>query len=240
MLIYAILLPYNVGVLHLMLIIILGGGLPTVRFTGLPYVLFTCVSHIDAEGVPLLGTSLDQWQFNFLTRHSVCWREGRFPTNSTTNQLRDQGDTIYAKFQSIRGNPPAPISYEYANNINIDMFKPPDPLPQQFGFLCSNENGRAFSGRPRGASPTSGLEALQMFQEMCRCWKCRYLHHYSTAGSSDLEAMPTIKRESYVQTSLNCNPPLKCAEDIVQSQCATLRLTGTMQPAIAEQPVDID
>ena len=223
-----------------MLIILLDEGLPTVRFTGLPYVLFTCVSHIDAEGVPLLGTSLDQWQSKFLTRHSACWREGRFPANPTTDLLRDQGNTIYAKFKSIRRSRPASMSYEYANNINIDMFRPPDPLPQQFGFLCSNENGRAFSVRSRVANPGSGQGTLQMFQEMCRCWKCRYLHHYSTAGSRSPEAMPTIMPESYVQTSLNCNPPLRCAEDIVQSQCATLRLTGTTRPAIAEQPKDID
>lgn len=120
------------------------------------------------------------------------------------------------------------------------MFMPPHPLPQQFGFLCSDENGRSFSGRPRAANPNSGLEALQMFQEMCRCWKCRYLHHYSTEGSTDPGTKPNIMPESYVQTSLNCNLPLKCAEDIVQSQCAELRPARTEGLAIAEQPVEID
>ena len=184
-----------------------------------------------------MGTSLDQWQPKFLTRHSARWREGRFPENPTTNRLRDQGNTIYAKFQQIKGTLPASISYEYVNRINADMFKAPDPLPQQFGFLCSNENGRAFSGRPRAANPSLGLESLEMFQEMCRCWKCRYLHHYNTAG--DYGAIPNIALESYTQTSFNCNLPLACAEDIVQSQCAALRSQGTTGPAIAEQPVNI-
>ena len=79
---------------------------------------------------------------------------------------------------------------------------------------------------------TPGLSARDMFQEICRCWKCRYLHHYDTNA---VEA--PLQQESYVQTSLSCNPPLNCAEDIVQSQCAALRPVGWVGPAITSQPV---
>lgn len=195
--------------------------------TGLPFVIFTCVSHTNAAGAPLcvVTTSLDQWQSSFLTKTSAGWRMGRFPDNPTTKQLRDQGNTIYAKFRSVTKDiiRPESISHEYVNKINFDMFRPPDPLPQQFGFLCFNENGRAFSGRSREAKPEIGLEALQMFQEMCRCWKCRYLHHYNSEGSSDPRTEPSIAPESYVQTSLNCLPPLRCAEDLARIQCVELR-----------------
>lgn len=59
-------------------------------------------------------------------------------------------------------------------------------------------------------------------------------------GSRNPRTEPNIAPESYVRIFLNCNPPLRCAEDIVQSQCAESRPVGTVGLAIAEQPVDID
>ena len=217
-------------------------GLPVSTFNGLPYVLFTCVSHTNAAGpLCIVGTSLDQWAAKFLTRVSQAWRRGRFPAGApATLQLQQDGATIKAKYDSVAPSPP-PVNMVYANfnQINTDMFTlagPPAPLPQQFGFLCGNEAGRSFAGRPLNGDPNRTLQPLTMYQEMCRCWKCRYLHHYDTnAGVPPA----VLQAESYTQTSLYCNPAMFCAEDLVQSQCAALRPGGAVGPAIAPQPQPI-
>lgn len=65
------------------------------------------------------------------------------------------------------------------------MFTFPNPLLEQFVFLYFHENDCAFFERSRKANFKFDFEYLQIFEEMCRCWKCRYLHHYNTKGSSD-------------------------------------------------------
>ena len=216
-------------------------------WNGLPHVLFACVSHRDAAGTPLcvVGTSLDQWSNDFFTKVSRVWRNGRFPKeNPATAQLAVDGARIKARFGSLPeiDVDGAPIKKTFdslpesddLNRLNRAMFREPQypaPLPQQFGFLCSNEVGRPFAGRPRLGKPNQ--EDHKMYQEMCRCWKCRYMHHYNVNAESAPNG--NLERESPTQTAVFCNEPFSCAEDLVQSQCARLR-SREGQQAIPKQP----
>ena len=202
-----------------------------IYWNGLPFVLFACLSHRDAARTPLcvVGTSLDQWSNNFFTKVSRVWRNGRFPKgHPATAQLAVDGARIEARFKAIRKP-----DYDF-NQLNEAMFteaRYPAPLPQQFGFLCYQEAGRPFAGRP--LIDGSNRLDCEMYEEMCRCWKCRYMHHYNVnAGGARIGGLVP---ESPAQTSVHCNPPFNCAEDIVQSQCADLRSRAGQQ-AIPMQP----
>lgn len=215
-------------------------GDPRSTWNGLPSVLFTCLSHKDAAETPLcvLGTSLDQWSSNFFTTVSRVWRKGRFPKeNPATAQLALDGARIKERFDSIPKTHYDFIRLDDFNQLNDAMFtqpRYPAPLPQQFGFLCSNEVGRSFAGHPlRGNRSRVDRE---MYQEMCRCWKCRYMHHYNVNHESEPGGL--IEPESPVQTSVHCNIEGSCAEDLVQSQCAGLR-SHEGRPMILEQPEPI-
>ena len=188
---------------------------PKWTWNGLPSVLFTCLSQRDAARTPLcvVGTSLDQWFSKPFTDVSRVWRKGRFPKeNPATVQLAVDGARNKARFDSVFRE-----DYDF-NQLNNAMFtepRYPAPLPQRSGFLCSREVGRSFAGRPLIDRSTRAHR--KMYQEMCRCWKCRYMYHYNVNAES--EPTGSLERESPAQTSVHCNIQFNCAEDLVQSQC---------------------
>ena len=100
-------------------------------------------------------------------------------------------------------------------------------LPTDFGFNHLAEVGRSFHG-----------SGANMFDEMARCWKCRFVHHYNVnaglAGSVS-ENTPVILPGAVVMenprlTKFHANPALVCAEDLAHIQCSQL---PAVQPVVA-------
>ena len=91
-------------------------------------------------------------------------------------QLLDEGNIIFAKFKFVTAETRSTaIFYEYMNHVDAEMLRPPNPISKDFEFSCFHENGRTFSERIRETNSGNGLKRLQMFDEMAKCWKCRYL-----------------------------------------------------------------
>ena len=177
-----------------------------------------------------------------MTDHTRAWRAGRFPVAGApgaaiTAVLNQQGTQIFQAYgpavvaQSAAMGAPANMAQAFVDGINTRILTTLGggnvATGEQFGYRCSVEGGRSFAGRPKQASAANGPLArnaadptlgFNMFDEICRCWKCRYLHHYRFNESS-----PPLTIESYRQTALYCNVALSCAEDLVQLQCAQIR-----------------
>jgi hypothetical protein len=61
----------------------------------------------------------------------------------------------------------------------------------------------------------------KIFQEMSRCWKCRFMYHYQIPrpGSTNCTGLTA---EEPTQTSYVCNSALSCAEDLCHQRCSGL------------------
>jgi hypothetical protein len=70
--------------------------------TGLPSVLFCCLSHVDGNGNPILvvGCSADSWS-PFLEKTLQIWRAGRFEASSNRDRLYAAGTEASRKFETI-------------------------------------------------------------------------------------------------------------------------------------------
>jgi hypothetical protein len=74
-----------------------------------------------------------------------------------------------------------------------------------------------------------------MFDEISRCWKYRFVHHYNVnAGLADPISKASLPEavvpENPHLTKLHANGPLGCAEDLVEFQCS--RLPAVPPPVI--------
>ena len=228
---------------------------PDYEHNGLPFVFFTCISHKDAGNYPLciIGTSLDQWplKHEWFTKVSREWRQARF-AGGVTQRIRESGDTIKTRFDVVKKSEPPPErlypafidGFHECMYQDVGPLQDDAPLPQQgrvlptcdvFAFNCSNESGRPFAGRNLAADPNTLNEGREMWQEMCRCWKCRYLHHYN------INADANLAQESYRQTNFAANRSLMCAEDLVQFQCAAARQAHPVAglQALPRQPLPL-
>jgi len=210
--------------------------------TGLPSVLFCCLSHVDSNGNRILvaGCSTDQWG-TFLKGTLHAWRAGRFETGPIRDSLRDAGNEASRKFESIlakvkddwRGMKNSyeknSFTNEEYNAIGRAMFEDDGvhpALPTDFGFNHLAEVGRPFCG-----------SGLNMFDEMSRCWKCRFVCHYDVnAGLAGPipQGAPVILPGAVVPenprlTKFHANGPLGCAEDLAHFQCSQL---PAVQPAV--------
>ena len=222
---------------------IVGPQFPAAKsFNGLPWVLFTCVSHAPTC---IVGTSCDDWGADEVFMDEIRqWRLGRFPSGAAPGapirtRLLGHGTRIFDAFQAaILAQPAVNMQQPTINAINTAIVSgAPVPLGlgPQFGYHCSNEAGRSFAGRPKQARPNTGpltrpgaanpMIGFSMFDEICRCWKCRYLHNYNVNAGN-----PALLDESYRQTALYANIGLSCAEDLVQLQCEELRPAGWVGP----------
>jgi len=196
--------------------------------TGLPSVLFCCLSHVDGNGNSILVTSCstDSWG-PFLKRALHTWRAARFEAGPDRDSLHTAGAQASTKFRAIlnangvglkeRHEKMALTNEEY-NEIGRAVYED-GALPANFGFNHLAEVGRPFRGSGKN-----------MFDETSRCWKCRFIHHYDVnAGIAGpvYQGMPVIQpgavvRENPRLTKLHANGPLGCAEDLVHFQCNRL------------------
>jgi hypothetical protein len=130
--------------------------------TGLPAVLFCCLSHLDTGGNRILvaSCSTDQWG-TFLKRALHAWRAGRFQAGPNLNRLSARGTEASRKFGSILARVKAgwggmgirleqnALTNEDYNAIGDAMFNDDDvhpALPTNFGLNHLAEVGRSFSG----------------------------------------------------------------------------------------------
>jgi hypothetical protein len=116
------------------------------------------------------------------------------------------------------------------NAIGIAMYQPDGTraaLQVHFGFNHLAKAGRSFRG-----------SCSNMFYETCRCWKCRFVHHYNVnAGlpASDGSIVSgAVVRENPRLTPVHANGPLMCAEDLVHFQCIQLAPIVPAAPMPAE------
>jgi hypothetical protein len=70
--------------------------------TGLPAVLFCCLSHVDygGNGILVASCSTDLWG-TFLKRTLHIWRAGRFETGLSRDRLYAAGNEASTKFEPI-------------------------------------------------------------------------------------------------------------------------------------------
>jgi hypothetical protein len=210
--------------------------------TGLPAVLFCCLSHVDSSGNPILiaSGSTELWG-KFLKRALYAWRAGRFQAGTSRDRLFAAGEAASRKFGLILAKVKADwcgMAAGYEQNTLTDgdynaigdaMYGDDDlcpALPANFGLNHLAEVGRSFSG--------SGED---MFDETSRCWKCRFVHHYNVNDGLTgpiPQGVPVILPGAVVPenprlTKLHANGPLTCAEDLVEFQCSQLL---AVQPAV--------
>ena len=208
--------------------------------TGLPSVLFCCLSHVDGNGIPFLiaGCSTDSWGRS-LKRVLHIWRDSRFQAGIDRGMLHIAGHQASTKFEAVLARIDAnwgdvkdrhennSLTNEDYNRIGRAVYEDDPALPANFGFNHLAEVARPFCG-----------SGENMFDEISRCWKCRFVHHYDVnAGLAGPvpQGMPVIQpgaivRENPRLTKLHANGPLGCAEDLVHFQCSRLPAVAPTVP----------
>jgi hypothetical protein len=171
--------------------------------TGLPSALFCCLSHVDSGGNRILvaSCSTDSWG-TFLKGTLHAWRAGRFEIGPNRDRLYAAGNEAPRKFEPILAKVKAnwrgmetryeqgTLTNEDYNAIGRAMFEDDGvhpALPADFGFNHLAEVGRPFSG-----------SGENIFNEISRCWKCRYVHHYNVnaglAGDIPQDALGSCQK----------------------------------------------
>lgn len=215
--------------------------------TGLPSILFCCLSHTDPDnnGILVASCNADSWG-PFLKGTLQAWRAGRMAFGPSRDDLFTAGDEVSRKFERILSKVKVDwlgMKDRYERNLltnddynaighavneeDADASGVHKALPYDFGFNHLAEVGRPFHG-----------SGNNMFDETSRCWKCRFVHHYDVnAGLSGYipESTPVIVPGSVALenprlTSLHANGPLLCAEDLVHFQCSQLPVIQPVVP----------
>ncbi|KAK2688576.1 hypothetical protein QWA68_012714 [Fusarium oxysporum] len=94
------------------------------------------------------------------------------------------------------------------------------PIERTLGYNHLGESGRPFSG--------GALDGTTIFEEISRCWKCRFLHHYDIPR---VQGNTTgLTPEDPKTTSWACNEPLNCAEDLCHYRCWRLHGSTGLNP----------
>ena len=212
--------------------------------TGLPSILFCCLSHVDGNGTPILvaSCSADSWSSSLKTVLHT-WRNGRFQAGNDRDRLHTTGTKAMTRFGAVLARVDADwgevkdkhgkdsLTNENYNYIGRAVYTDDPELPANFGFNHLAEVGRPFFGSGKN-----------MFDETSRCWNCRFVHHYDVnAGLAGPvpQGMPEILPSAVVLenprlTKLHANGPLGCAEDLVHFQCNRLPavLPAVPMPAV--------
>ena len=200
---------------------------------GLPVVIFVCMTD------RIVACSGDQWGVSMaaFNRISRARRRDRFGNTQWTTMLDYAGTRVQQRFDYVtawfrnkdkefggRAQKCKLDPREY-NDLVECMYKaqpdgPPyaadelggEGLDRKFGYEHLSESGRSFYGAGN-----------KMFNEMSRCWKCRFIFHYRTRrpGTAN-EGLDGLEAENPKDTSWICNPPLVCAEDLCHHRCATI------------------
>ena len=200
---------------------------------GLPIVIFVCMTD------RIVACSGDQWGISMAAFNQIsrARRRDRFGNTKWTTMLDNAGTRVQQRFEYVtrwfrkndmyfggraQNRTLDPRKY---NDLVECMYEaglnhPPyardelggEPLDRKFGYEHLSESGRAFYGAGNN-----------MFDEMSRCWKCRFLFHYRTPkpGTAN-EHSDGLEAEDPRQTSWICNNPLVCAEDLCHHRCATI------------------
>lgn len=182
-----------------------------------------------------VGCNGDEWKtFDDFNRDARGRRRNRFVDVDWTDSIRDTvvqsntrigyvitwfsdndenfGRRAQNKSLSIKGyNHLVTSMYNAGGNYPpLDTAKPGGkPLPGRFGYNHLNESGRAFHGL-----------GADMFTEMSRCWKCRFVYHYQvTRPMTSKEGSDGLTAEDPRQTSWIWNKEFKCAEDLCHYRC---------------------
>ncbi|MCJ1400400.1 hypothetical protein MMC11_003605 [Xylographa trunciseda] len=220
--------------------------------TGLPVVLFVCMGHTRADGGPrvVVACSGDNWIPNrILNGWTRDWRKARMTDAGARQQLQTMGTTAVARFNIVRVAilqvPPHNADPLFANRLqtrtatnpeynelvtamysNAAPYGPsPNTLPNNFGNNHLTEAGRSF----RGCGPT-------IYQEMSRCWKCRFLAQYFDDHDNEHAHAPSMIKEDPTQTSFVANGPLSCAEDLCHLFCDSAARLITPAQNMPPQP----
>ncbi|KAF2118012.1 hypothetical protein BDV96DRAFT_571265 [Lophiotrema nucula] len=175
------------------------------RLVGLPQVLFACIGELNPPPSsvrhPLIATcSNDQWTHLHTLRGRLNeWRATRYGAKKQT--LSDKGTKAFNRFnqtvgpyyltrttQPVGTRDPQLSNIDYGNIVGFMSNPLPDPNPPTsdpwsapyitediltkrleigFGIDRTGHAGRSFHGCGN-----------DLFQEMSRCWKCRFLHLY--------------------------------------------------------------
>jgi len=206
------------------------------RETGLPIVLFVCMGHRTATDTPRIvaACSGDNWLPNQnLHKVSRKWREARMPNIADAKTaLETMGRRVVDRFNSVKARivQVAPHASDatfnermYTNQFsdaefnefvtamyddNNETYGPTNVLVAPFGNNHLSEPGRSF----RGSGP-------HIFEEMSRCWKCRFVAQYQDDYSNAHAHAAALVQEDPRQTLFAANEPLSCAEDMCHLLC---------------------
>lgn len=120
--------------------------------------------------------------------------------------------------RDIRANQLTPTQYNaIARKVHERLGKSMKmDYPTRCGFNHRGEFGRPFHGH-----------GPEIFTEMSRCWKCRFLYFYDVNAAS-------LEREHPQQTRFSANRGLECAEDLVHHQCQQLAWLAQSREEVAE------
>ena len=198
---------------------------------GLPVVVFVCMTD------RLVAFSKDKWDALKTYENALRdFRYRRFSIDPIVDSMVDKRHAVFNRLTFIqdwcelnvatfrnRANACTLTPNEY-NLVVASIYETrPDgpldnnsvqggqPLGRTFGYNHRPESGRAFRA--------SGQE---MFMEMSRCWKCRFLYQYDIPRPGQLNNTGLIAEEP-TQTAWNCNIPLCCAEDLCHYRCRDTR-----------------
>ena len=200
------------------------------RQIGLPKVIFVCSEH------RMIACSADYWgEFGAFKTAMRNFRLQRF-NESSRSALSNERDLVFRRFTYVKNamekmtpgfkqmafnrqlgpalyNQFVSYMYEWLPTGSTHSMSGRGNLPlgRRFGHNHLGETGRSFHGA-----------GVNMFHEMSRCWKCRFLYQYDTPRPGMPNATGLIAEEP-TQTAWNCNPPLTCAEDLCHHFCRALQ-----------------